>query len=156
MIASSRLSWPPTTFSHSGVFASSWSASQTLAPELSALIVIFRSVGSGDLDPPVDQAGRRLGHPPRVVLADLAGLLEEVERAAGGQLLDPLTAPGQQLGAPGAELAVQQRDQLQRGCGEDLVVPVVHRSGDLDTLRQIHRSPHSIQLSGTLRARPVR
>jgi hypothetical protein len=111
---------------------------------------------AGDLDAPVDQAGRRIGHPPRVVLADRAGLLEEVQGAARGQLRDPLTAPGQQLRAAGTELAVQQRDQLQGGCGEDLVVPVVHRSGDLDTLGQIHRSPRSIQLSGTLRPRPVR
>ena len=43
--ASLRLSWPPIMLSHSGVLASSKSASQTLAPELSALIVIFLSVG---------------------------------------------------------------------------------------------------------------
>jgi hypothetical protein len=43
--ASIRLSWPVTMLSHSGVFASSKSASHTLAPELSALIVIFLSVG---------------------------------------------------------------------------------------------------------------
>ena len=39
---SSRLTWPPSTESQAGVFASSWSASHTLAPELSALIVILR------------------------------------------------------------------------------------------------------------------
>ena len=33
------------TFSQSGVFESSKSANQTFAPELRALIVIFRSVG---------------------------------------------------------------------------------------------------------------
>ena len=43
--ASFRLSWPPIMFSHSGVLASSKSASHTLAPEFSALIVIRRSVG---------------------------------------------------------------------------------------------------------------
>ena len=43
--ASLRLSWPSIMFDHSGVLASSKSASQTLAPELSALIVIFLSVG---------------------------------------------------------------------------------------------------------------
>ena len=43
--ASPRLSWPEITLSQSGVLASSKSASHTLAPELSALIVIFRSVG---------------------------------------------------------------------------------------------------------------
>ena len=39
--ASLRLSWPSIMFDHSGVLASSKSASQTFAPELSALIVIF-------------------------------------------------------------------------------------------------------------------
>src|SRR5215468_7793558 len=43
--ASHRLSWPVIMFSQSGVFASSKSASHTFAPELSALMVIFRSVG---------------------------------------------------------------------------------------------------------------
>ena len=43
--ASFRLSWPPIMFSHSGVLASSKSASHTLAPEFRALIVILRSVG---------------------------------------------------------------------------------------------------------------
>src|SRR5690242_21791746 len=38
-------SWPSIMLSHSGVLASSKSASQTLAPELRALMVIFRSVG---------------------------------------------------------------------------------------------------------------
>ena len=43
--ASFRLSWPVIMLSHSGVLASSKSASHTLAPEFSALIVIFFSVG---------------------------------------------------------------------------------------------------------------
>ena len=43
--ASMRLSWPVIMLSHSGVFASSKSASQTFAPELRALMVIFLSVG---------------------------------------------------------------------------------------------------------------
>src|SRR5579863_5228388 len=43
--ASFRLSCPVIMLSHSGVFASSKSASHTLAPEFSALIVILRSVG---------------------------------------------------------------------------------------------------------------
>jgi hypothetical protein len=44
-MASARLCWPPTMFSHVGDVASSRSASQTRAPELSALMVILRSVG---------------------------------------------------------------------------------------------------------------
>src|SRR6478609_11043699 len=44
-MASYRLTWPPTTLLQCGVLASSMSASQTFAPELSALMVIFRSVG---------------------------------------------------------------------------------------------------------------
>src|SRR5436309_2627825 len=44
-IASTRLTWPPTMFSHDGVFASSKSAMKTSAPELSALMTILRSVG---------------------------------------------------------------------------------------------------------------
>ena len=43
--ASYRLTCPSTTFVQCGVLASSRSASQTLAPELSALIAILRSVG---------------------------------------------------------------------------------------------------------------
>jgi hypothetical protein len=45
LIASYRFCWPSTTLTQCGVLASSRSASQTLAPELSALMVIFRSVG---------------------------------------------------------------------------------------------------------------
>lgn len=44
-IASWRLTWLAMTLRHSGLEASSQSASHTFAPELSALIVIFRSIG---------------------------------------------------------------------------------------------------------------
>jgi hypothetical protein len=43
--ASVRLTCPPTMFSQVGALASSKSAMNTLAPELSALMIIFRSVG---------------------------------------------------------------------------------------------------------------
>src|ERR1043166_1527358 len=43
--ASRRLSWPSSKFFHVGEVASSKSAMKTLAPELSALITIFRSTG---------------------------------------------------------------------------------------------------------------
>ena len=44
-MASRSDSCPSMTFRQVGLVASSWSASQTLAPEFSALIVIFGSVG---------------------------------------------------------------------------------------------------------------
>jgi hypothetical protein len=44
-IASERLRWPSIMFSHVGEFASSKSDMNTFAPQLSALITIFRSVG---------------------------------------------------------------------------------------------------------------
>ena len=43
--ASCTLRWPSCTLAHVGEFASSKSAMKTFAPELSALIIIFRSTG---------------------------------------------------------------------------------------------------------------
>jgi hypothetical protein len=43
--ASMRFACPSTTFSQVGLFASSRSAMKQSAPELSALIIIFRSTG---------------------------------------------------------------------------------------------------------------
>ena len=40
-----RLTWPSTTFCQVGELASSKSAMKTLAPELSALMIILRSAG---------------------------------------------------------------------------------------------------------------
>ena len=62
---------------------------------------------SGDLGPPVDQPGRRLGDPPRLVLADVLGLGEEVEGAAGGELGVALLAQRQQLAPATVETTVQ-------------------------------------------------
>ena len=44
-IASCRFICPSTTFRHVGELESSKSAMNTLAPELSALMIVFRSVG---------------------------------------------------------------------------------------------------------------
>jgi hypothetical protein len=44
-IASIRLTWPTTTFSHVGAVESSKSAMKPRAPELSALMTSLRSVG---------------------------------------------------------------------------------------------------------------
>ena len=100
VIASSRLSWPPITFSHSGVFASSWSASHTLAPEFSALIVIFRSVGPvistrRSTSPGAAGATRQSGSS-----RDVLGLRQEVQRRSARDLGAP--APGDARAVPAA------------------------------------------------------
>ena len=120
--------------SHSGVFASSKSASHTLAPELSALIVIFLSVG------PVIST-RRSASPgagdatcqERSSLTWL-GLRQEVQRRAGDELLLAAGPGGEELARAAGQLPVQGRDQGERLAGQDLVVPVAGRAGDLDAL----------------------
>ena len=115
-------------FSHSGVLASSRSASQTFAPELSALIVILRSVGPVISTRRSTRPGRRVGHPPRVVLADVLGLGEEVQRAAGGQLGVALPARASSSSRRRrVERAVQRGQERQRLGREHLVVALVHR-----------------------------
>src|ERR1700722_9608952 len=111
-----RLSWPETMLSHSGVFASPKSASHTFAPELSALMVIFRSVG-----PVISTrrstrpgAGAATRHPGSSRMAWVAGR--------------------QQLRAPRAELPLQRGHQADRARGENLVETVPHRTGDLHAL----------------------
>ena len=56
---------------------------------------------AGDLDPAVEVVGARRRGPPGGVLADLARLGEEVERAAGGDRGAALGARGEQLAAGG-------------------------------------------------------
>ena len=87
----------------------------------------------GDLHPAVHQPGRRVGDPPRLVLADVLGLGEEVQRAAGGEIGVAGPRGVEQLAAPAVERAVQRRQQLERLGREHLVVPLVHRPDDLDT-----------------------
>ena len=119
--ASIRLAWPPTMFVQVGELASSKSAMKPVEPELSALITILADGGAGDLHPALAQGGRGRGDRP-VALADLARLVQEVERAAGVQLgLDVVPALGQQLAAAVVELAVEQRHQLERLGGQHLV-----------------------------------
>ncbi len=65
------------TFCQVGLVASSWSASQTFAPEFSALIVILRVGRAGDLDAAVLEARARAGDPPAGVLADVRGVVAE-------------------------------------------------------------------------------
>ena len=98
--------------SQSGVLASSKSASQTLAPELSALMVIFRSVGPVISTRRSTRPGRGRGHPPVRVVPDGPGGGQEVEHRPGGQFLLPGRPGGEQLGAAAAELPLQRRDQV--------------------------------------------
>ena len=131
-MASRRLSWPSTRFSQSGVLASSRSASQTLAPEFNALIVILRSVGPvisarRSTRPGAASATRQLSS-SRTCL----GLVEEVEQPTGGQLGVALLAQLQQLLAPAVEATVQVGQEGECLGREHLVVPVPHRSVDPD------------------------
>ena len=97
--------------SQSGVLASSKSASHTFAPELRALIVIFWSVG------PVISTRRSAspgagGATRQAVSARMLAVSgRKSSGAAGGQFALAGGAGGQQLGPPGAELALQRGDQ---------------------------------------------
>src|SRR5262249_26107736 len=88
--------------------------------------------------PAVDQPGRGLRHPPRQVIPDLAAAGEEVEGPAGRDLHLPGLPRREQLRPRGAELALERGQQAQRVGGEDLVVPVPPRGGDLYTLDGSH------------------
>ena len=99
--------------SHSGVFASSKSASHTLAPEFRALMVIFCVGRPGDLDPPVDQARGRRRDPPATVGPDVLGLGQEVQARPGAQLLLAGSPGGEELSPALAELTLEAGDQVQ-------------------------------------------
>src|ERR1700689_4703427 len=139
--ASFRLSWPPIMFSHSGVLASSKSASHTLAPEFSALMVIRRSVGPvistrrstspGAPPPRAAPRGRGRGPPPVRVGADVRRLGQEVERRAVGQLYLPAPARREQLLPAGPELGVERGNKVDGLWCQDLVVTIPVRPGDL-------------------------
>ena len=88
---------------------------------------------TGDLDPPVEQTRRRRGDPPRRVGADMCRLRQELRQLAGGVAGAPGTPGVQQGHPPGGELAVQRHQEVQRLRGEDLLVPLAPRAGDLDT-----------------------
>ena len=105
--ASRRLRIASMTFDQLGQLASSRSANQTLAPELSALMAILAGVaGPGHLDPAVEQRGRRGGDLP-LALPDRRGLGQEVKSAGGRRLLAANRARGQQLVATAGEALVQ-------------------------------------------------
>ena len=122
--ASYRLTWPPTTLTQCGVLASSRSASQTLAPELSALIDILRSVG-----PVIStrRSCRSCGHrrDPPVAVADRGGLRQEVQACPRRPGRPAPSAPGgEQLVAATAETAVQVGHEVERVGRQDLGRPV--------------------------------
>ena len=136
--ASLRLSWPVIMLSQSGVLASSKSASQTFAPELRALIVIFLSVGPvistrRSTSPGAGGATRQLG-----VLADIRRLGQEVEHRAAGELGLAAAARGQQLGPARAEFGVESGDEVDGLRREDLVVAIAVRTGDLHAFGSRH------------------
>src|SRR5262249_59982371 len=70
--------------------------------------------------------------PPPVALPYVLGLVQEVQRAAGGEVGLALLAADQQLTAAGVEGPVQVGDEIKRPGGEDLIVAVAHGSGNLD------------------------
>ena len=125
--------WPSTRFDQVGEFASSKSAMKTFAPELSALITIFRSVG------PVISTRRswRSGgasatcqSPSRISLR----LREEVGHLAGEQAVLPCRSLGEQLFAAAAVVALQGGDELERLGGEDALVAL---AAELDARRKV-------------------
>ena len=106
-------------FSQVGQLASSKSAMKTVAPELSALMTILRSVG-----PVISTRRSRMSlgwsaHLP-VGVADCWRLRQEVGQLAGVELLLALRALREQLLAAGAERALELRHERERVGGEDL------------------------------------
>ena len=120
--------------------------------------------GPGDLDPPVDQAGRGRRDPPGRVLADVRGVRQEVEHRPAAQLRLPPAARGEQLRPAGAERVVQRHQQFQGLRGQDLVVTVSGGPGDLHALRHsqllpamaVHPRHPAGPRPGRLRIRPRR
>src|SRR5262249_55869333 len=140
-------SWPVIMFSQSGVFASSKSASQTFAPELSALIVIFRSVGPVISTRRSTRPGAGAGTRQRLSSLMRRGSRRQTrgppagracQRAAGGQVLLGGRAGGQQLCPLAAELTLERGDQLQRFRGEDLLETVSGRAEDFNVFTSRH------------------
>ena len=129
---SRRVSCPSITFAQVGLVASSWSASQTFAPEFSALIAILRSVG------PVIST-RRSSRPGAVPATRHDGSLR-IHSVSGRNLgsrpfaasTAGLQAHREQL-VPGVrEAVVQLGEERERLGREDLVVARSERGGHLD------------------------
>ena len=105
--------------------------------------------GAGHLDAAVLEAGRGRGDLPRVVLADRARLLEEVELLTRVQAGLAVGARGEALLARPGEGAVQRDDELQCLRGEDLLRALGQRGRDLEALGQLDgRVSHVLLLLG--------
>ena len=87
---------------------------------------------AGDLDASVLEARRRAGDAPRRVVADPLGLGQELRVAAVRRVDAGLQAHGEQLVPGVGEAVVQLGEELERLGGEDLVVALAERRGDLD------------------------
>ena len=123
---------------HSGVLASSKSASHTLAPELSALMVIFRSVGPvistrRSSRPGAGSATRQVSSSPDGRVSGRKSSVPPV-----GELSLALGPRREQLLAPRAELALEGGQEAERLGRQDLLVPLVEGSGDLHAFQSSH------------------
>ena len=107
--------------SNVGAVESSKSAMKTFAPELSALMIILRSTGTGDLDAPVLQRGRNRGDAP-IGIADRCGLGCEIGQIAGVVSRLPFVARAQQREATAVETMMQVGKELARRFAEDLAM----------------------------------
>ena len=109
--ASCTFCWPSRTLSHVGEFASSKSAMNTFAPELSALIIILRSTG-----PVIStrRSCRSAGAGATVKLLRRPHEHRLCPRRALAQREQPLT-----LGVQLAVEAVDERERLRRQSASD-------------------------------------
>ena len=101
-----RFTWPSMQFCQVGELESSKSAMNIFAPELSALITIFRSTG------PVISTRRSwisagTGSTRQSSLADALRLGQEIRQLTFAQPLRAGLPRGEQLATPRAELALQ-------------------------------------------------
>ncbi len=125
-------------FSQSGVFASSKSASQTFAPELSALMVIFRSVGpvisTRRSTRPGAGAGTRQSESS--LMCRVPGRKSSVPPADRSTWRAARAASNS--GPLAAELTLEHGDQAQRIGSQDLPEPVPGRAQDLNAIVSRH------------------
>src|SRR5439155_21023689 len=77
--------------------------------------------GSGDLAEAVAEIGRRLGHSPLGV-ADVGRPGQDARQPARVELQLPFVPPLEQLAAPGIQLAVEARDEVEGLAGENFLV----------------------------------
>src|SRR5206468_11793087 len=77
--------------------------------------------GSGDLAAAVAEIGGRLGHSPLGV-ADVGRPGQEARQPARVELQLPFVPSLEEFAAPGIQLALQARDEVERPAGEDFLV----------------------------------